>query len=151
MLTGGAGSIHAGRAILYTRVSTAKRAHGGYFLAQQLEALREFAAHVGYEVLAEIADAAQSGVTLHRPGMDRVRDLVAAGGVAAVLVQDVDRIAREPEHHRHLQREFQKRGCRLIVLNGRGASDAHTSRHEVANTAERSLRGKLRKARRRRS
>jgi site-specific DNA recombinase len=39
------------RAILYARVSTDEQARSGYSLAQQLEALREYAAREGYEVL----------------------------------------------------------------------------------------------------
>ena len=68
------------RAILYTRVSTDEQARSGYSLAQKLEALRDYAAQEGYEVLQEIADPGQSGVTLARPGLDRVRDLVADEG-----------------------------------------------------------------------
>jgi DNA invertase Pin-like site-specific DNA recombinase len=37
--------------ILYARVSTDEQARSGYSLAQQLEALREYAAREGYEVL----------------------------------------------------------------------------------------------------
>jgi len=147
MLSDGAGS-GAGRAILYARVSTTRQARDGYSLAQQLEALRGFAARAGHRVLAEVVDAAQSGASLHRPGLDRVRDLVAAGGVAAVLVQDVDRLARDPEHHRLLHHEFEARGCRLEVLNGLpGAAGESLAAHESAMRAKRSLRGKLRKAR----
>jgi len=61
-------------------VSTEEQARSGYSLAQQLEALREYAAHEGYEVIEEVTDPGQSGTSLERPGMDRVRDLVAAGG-----------------------------------------------------------------------
>lgn len=146
MLSGEAGSGR-GRAILYARVSTTRQARGGYSLAQQLEALRGFAARKGYGVLEEVADAAQSGATLHRPGLDRARDLVAAGGVDAVLVQDVDRLARDPEHHMLLQHELGKHGCEIVALNGLGASGADLAGHEVARTTERSLRGKRRKAR----
>jgi site-specific DNA recombinase len=39
------------RAILYARVSTDEQARSGYSLAQQLEALREYASREGYEVL----------------------------------------------------------------------------------------------------
>jgi len=42
------------RAILYARVSTDEQARSGYSLAQQLEALREYAAREGYEVLEEV-------------------------------------------------------------------------------------------------
>ena len=147
MLSDNAGS-GAGRAILYARVSTATQARSGYSLAQQLEALRGFAARAGHGVLAEVVDAAQSGASLHRPGLDRVRDLVAAGGVDAVLVQDADRLARDPEHLRLLHHEFEARGCRLGVLNGLpGAAGESLAAHESAMRAKRSLRGKLRKAR----
>jgi site-specific DNA recombinase len=108
------------RAILYTRVSTDEQARSGYSLAQQLEALREYAASEGYEVLEEVRDPGQSGASLERPGMDRVRDLVAAGGVSVVLAQDRDRFAREPAYHYLLKREFEGHSCKLRALNDRG-------------------------------
>src|SRR4051794_23131014 len=43
----------------------------GYSLAQQIEALKEYAAREGYEVLEEIIDPEQRGASLERPGMDR--------------------------------------------------------------------------------
>src|SRR5215217_1679536 len=98
------------RAILYARVSTDERARSGYSLAQQIEALRAHAASEGFEVLEEVQDAGQSGTSLERPGMDRVRDLVAAGGVSVVLAQDRDRFAREPAYHYLLRREFEEHG-----------------------------------------
>ena len=101
------------RAILYTRVSTDEQARTGYYLAQQLEALRDYAAREGYEVLEEVADPGQSGASLERPGMDRVRDLVAAGGVSVVLAQDRDRFAREPAYHYLLRREFEEHGTKM--------------------------------------
>ena len=41
------------QAILYARVSTDEQARSGYSLAQQIEALREYASREGYEVLEE--------------------------------------------------------------------------------------------------
>jgi site-specific DNA recombinase len=76
------------RALLYARVSTDEQARSGYSLAQQIEALRAYAAREGYESSRRCKDAGQSGASLERPGMDRVRDLVAAGGVSVVLAQD---------------------------------------------------------------
>src|ERR671916_373744 len=96
------------KAILYARVSTDEQARSGYSLAQQLEALREYAAREGYEVLEEIVDPGHSGASLERPGMDRVRDLVAAGEVSMVVAQDRDRFAREPAYHYLLKREFEE-------------------------------------------
>lgn len=88
------------RAILYARVSTEEQARSGCFLSQQMEVLRAYAVREGYEVLEEVMDPGQSGANLERPGMDRVRDLVAseAGGVSVVLAQDWDRLSREPAY-----------------------------------------------------
>src|SRR5215212_5759758 len=108
------------RAILYARVSTEEQARSGYSLAQQLEALKAYAAREGYEILEEVLDPGQSGASLERPGMDRVRDLVQGGGVSAVLAQDRDRFTREPAYHYLLKREFEERGTKIRALNERG-------------------------------
>src|SRR5215213_9189549 len=145
------------RAILYARVSTDEQARSGYSLAQQIEALREYAAGEGYEVLEEVVDPGQSGASLERPGMDRVRDLVAGGVVSAVLAQDRDRFSREPAYTYLLRREFEEHECELRSLNDKGdgspegdLSDGildQLAKFERAKIAERSRRGKLRKAR----
>src|ERR671917_959100 len=107
-------------AVLYARVSTDEQARSGYSLAQQIEALRAYAARESYEILEEVQDAGQSGASLERPGMDHVRDLVAGGGVSVVLAQDRDRFAREPAYHYLLRREFGECGTNLRALNDRG-------------------------------
>src|SRR5215211_4527271 len=145
-------------AILYARVSPDEQARSGYSLAQQIEALRDYAAREGYEVLEEVQDPGQSGATLARPGMDRVRDLVAAGGVSVVLAQDRDRFAREPAYHYLLRQEFDEHGTKMYALNDRGDESPEgeltdgildqLARFERAKTAERTRRGKLRKPRR---
>src|ERR687897_6765 len=108
------------RAVLYARVSTDEQARSGSSLAQQLEALRAHCECEGYEVLEEVSDPGQSGASLERPGMDRVRDLVAAGGVSVVLAQDRDRFAREPAYHYFLRREFEEHGTKIRAMNDRG-------------------------------
>jgi site-specific DNA recombinase len=145
------------RAILYARVSTDEQARSGYSLAQQLEALRDYAVHEGYKVLEEVSDPGQSGASLERPGMDRVRDLVAAGDVSVVLAQDRDRFAREPAYHYLLRREFEEYGTKIRALNDRGDDSPEgeltdgildqLAKFERAKTAERTRRGKLQKAR----
>src|SRR5215212_5882052 len=104
------------RVILYARVSTDEQARSGYSLAQQLEALREYAAREEYEVLEEVADSGQSGASLERPGMDRVRDLVAGGSVSVVLAQDRDRFSREPAYAYLLKKEFEEHGTKIRSL-----------------------------------
>jgi site-specific DNA recombinase len=144
-------------AILYARVSTDEQARSGYSLAQQLEALRDYATHEGCVVLEEVVDPGQSGASLERPVMDRVRDLVADGNVPVVLAQDRDRFAREPAYHYLLKKEFEEHGTRIRALNDRGENSPEgeltdgildqLAKYERAKIAERSRRGKLRKAR----
>lgn len=145
------------RAVLYARVSTEEQARSGYSLAQQLEALREYAAREGYEVLEEVTDPGQSGVSLERPGMDRVRDLVAAGGVSIVLALDRDRIARKVVFNLLLEEEFAACSCELRALNDYAGDGPEASlmrgiqsqfaEYERAKIAERTRRGKERKVR----
>src|SRR5918912_607671 len=144
------------RAVLYARVSTDEQARSGYSLAQQIEALREHTAREGYEVLEEVVDPGQSGASLERPGMDRVRDLVAAGGVSMVLAQDRDRFAREPAYHYLLRKEFEEYGCKIRALNDRGDDSPEgeltdgildqLAKYERAKIAQRTQRGKLQRA-----
>jgi site-specific DNA recombinase len=145
------------RAILYARVSTDEQARSGYSLSQQLEALRKYAACEGYEILEEITDPGKTGATLDRPGLDRMRSLVAAGGVSVVLAQDRDRFAREPAHGWILREEFGKHGCKLRALNDHGDDSPEgmltdgildqLAKYERAKVAERTRRGLLQKAR----
>jgi site-specific DNA recombinase len=146
---------HGTKAVLYARVSTEEQAKKGYSLAQQLEALREHAIREGYEVLEEVVDAGQSGVSLERPGMDCVRDLVATSGVSVVLAQDRDRFAREPAYHYLLRKEFEEHSCVLRALNDRGDDSPEgeltdgildqLAKYERAKVAERTRRGKRKK------
>src|SRR5215213_9238958 len=145
------------RAILYARVSTDEQARSGYSLAQQHEALREYAAREGYEIHGEVKDAGQSGASLERPGMDRLRDLVAAGGVSVVLALDRDRLARKVVLNLVLEEELAKHDCELRALNdysGDGPEAAlmrgiqgQFAEYERAKIVERTRRGKERKAR----
>lgn len=144
------------QAVLYARVSTEEQVRSGYSLGQQLEALREYAADGGYEVLEEVTDGGRSGAHLERPGLDRVRDLVEAGGVAVVLAQDADRITRDPGHRALLDEEAERHGARFSALDDWGDDSQEgellrymkgwVSKGERLKTAERVRRGKQSKA-----
>jgi DNA invertase Pin-like site-specific DNA recombinase len=134
------------RAVLYARVSSDEQVRSGYSLAQQLEALRDYAAREGYEVLEEITDPGHSGASLERPGMDRVRNLVDAGGVSVVLAQDRDRFAREPAYHYLLRKEFEEHGSKLKALNDRGDIPLKGSSPTVFWTSSPSSSGRRRRS-----
>ncbi len=143
------------RAVLYARVSTDEQANKGYSLAQQKQALRDYAHSNGYEILAEIEDQI-SGAYLERPGLDRVRDLVRDGGVSIVLAQDRDRLSREPAYFYLLKQELKQHGTEVRALNQRDDDSPEgelsnavldqLAKFERAKIAERTKRGRLRKA-----
>jgi site-specific DNA recombinase len=145
------------RAILYARVSSKEQAEDGYSLQDQLRTLRQWAVSNGYQIVEEVEDCGYSGASLERPGLNRVRDLVAAGGIAVVVAQDRDRIARDPIITGWLQIQFEQHGTRLRALNDPEGDDATTrlttgildqiAQFERAMTTQRTRRGRLQRAR----
>ncbi|MBV9454144.1 MAG: recombinase family protein [Rubrobacter sp.] len=144
------------RAILYARVSGEEQRKKGYSLADQRDTLRGWCAENGYEIIEEVEDGGYSGAYLERPGLDRVREMVTAGEVDAVVVLFRDRIARGV-YAQLLAEEFREHGARLIALNSRGddSPDGELGDNildviaawERKKIAERMNRGKRRKAR----
>jgi site-specific DNA recombinase len=144
------------RAVLYARVSGEEQAKKGYSLADQLDALRDWCSRNDHEIIDEVQDKGFSGAYLERPGLDRVREIVAAGRVDAVVVLFRDRIARGV-YAQLLSEEFREYGARLVALNSRGdgSPDGELGDNildviaawERKKIAERMNRGKRRKAR----
>jgi site-specific DNA recombinase len=145
------------RAITYARVSTKEQVQG-YSLNQQSEALGEYSQVEGIEVLEGIRDEGYSGAYLERPGLDQLRNLVEDGGVDLVLVQDRDRLSREPAHFFLLKEEFKRHGCKIVALTAYADDETPWGEFINANfdnvaklermlTAERTRRGRQKKAR----
>jgi site-specific DNA recombinase len=105
--------------VLYAR-ATNEQAQHGYSLRQQMERLCEWAEAECYEVLGEVEDAGHSEANLERPGLDRVRDLVARGGISVVLAQDRDHYAGEPAYLYVSKQELTEHGTALKSLNDLG-------------------------------
>jgi site-specific DNA recombinase len=143
------------KAALYCRVSTEEQASSGFSLRQQLEVLRRYCKDHDIEVVGEFQDTS-SGANLDRPGLDALRDRISLGGVELVLCQDRDRISREPAHVYILREELLEYGTTLRSLNDRGDDSPEGALHdgildqlakfERAKTAERTRRGRMRKA-----
>jgi site-specific DNA recombinase len=143
------------KAALYCRVSTEEQASSGFSLRQQLEALRRYCKDHDIEVVGEF-QATSSGANLDRPALDALSDRISLGGVELVLCQDRDRISREPAHVYILREELLEYGTILRSLNDRGDDSPEGALHdgildqlakfERAKTAERTRRGRMRKA-----
>jgi hypothetical protein len=102
----------------------------------------------------KVSEQGQSGASLEWPGMNLVRGLVAAGGIAVVLAQDRNRFAREPAYHYLLRRALEEHGAKIRALNESGDERPEgeltdgildqLSKFERAKTAASSRQGRLR-------
>jgi len=144
-------------AAIYARVSSDQQREDKT-IASQTAALVAFASSQGYSVPAEwiFEDEGFSGATLVRPGLERVRDLVAEGQIQAVLVLSPDRLSRKYAYQVLLTEEWLRHGVETIFIK---ASQSQTpedqlllqfqgmiAEYERAQILERSRRGKRHRA-----
>ncbi|MBV9760291.1 MAG: recombinase family protein [Acidobacteriaceae bacterium] len=101
------------RAALYARVSTEEQKEG-QTIDSQIAELERFASERGYMVSAVYKDDGWSGGVLARPQLDLLRDHAAAGAFDAVLINDVDRLARDVTHLGIIKRDLERKGIQLI-------------------------------------
>lgn len=109
------------RAAVYARASS-----DHVPVANQLAALRVRVAEDEVRVPAEweIVDDGSSGATLVRPGLDRLRELIAAGGIERLYVQSPDRLARTCALHAQLVQEFGAAGVDVVFVDRRHTAPA---------------------------
>jgi site-specific DNA recombinase len=144
------------RAAIYARVSS-ERQEKEHTIGSQLEALRNYAAQNGMEIIEEFTDEGYSGARLDRPALDRMRDLAERRGFEVLLTYCTDRLARKFVLQALILEEMERFGVKTIFLEG-GAADDPLSKlmHQItgavaeferAKIVERNRRGKLYRAR----
>ena len=144
------------RVAIYARVSTQRQALA-QSIEQQLDRLLAEVATQGWS-LAErhiFRDDGYSGASLHRPGLDGLREVVAAGEVDRVLLTAPDRLARNFVHQALLLEELGRGGCEVEFLDRPMGRDPHdqlmlqvrgaVAEYERNVIAERMRRGRQRK------
>ncbi len=141
------------RAAIYARVSSDQQAER-HTIDSQVEALLARAAADGHEIQAELRflDEGQSGASLIRPALERLRDLAAMAAIDIVYVHAPDRLARSYAHQAVLIEEFARAGAEVVFLNrpiGQTPEDTLLlqlqgmfAEYERARIVERSRRGK---------
>src|SRR5690348_15610129 len=144
---------------VYARASTVRQAEA-QSTEQQLERLRaHVTAHAaeGWDLRDEhvFRDDGYSGARLQRPGLDRLRDAVAAAALDRVLVTAPDRLARNYVHQMLLLEEMERYGCQVDFLERPMGKDPHdqlllqirsaVAEYERTLIAERMRRGRLHK------
>src|SRR4051812_30802557 len=146
-------------AALYARVSSDQQAKD-QTIASQVDALRQRIRDDGLTVPEELCflDQGQSGSTLLRPALERLRDQAAAGAIDRLYVHSPDRLARKYAYQVLLLDELKRQGVEVIFLNreiGRSPEEdlllqvqGMVAEYERAKILERSRRGKLHAARR---
>jgi len=102
------------RAAIYARTSSDQQPIG-----HQLAELRGRVAADEVRVPAEweLVDDGSSGATLVRPGLDRLRELITAGGIERLYVQSPDRLARTYAQQAVLLNEFQAAGIEVVFVD----------------------------------
>ena len=106
------------RAALYARVSSDTQAKENT-IASQLADLRQRIAADGLALLEEhrFVDDGQSGSTLVRPALERLRDAAYAGQFERLYVHAPDRLARNYAYQFVLLEELQQHGVEVVFLN----------------------------------
>jgi len=146
------------RSALYGRVSSGRLGPEGS-IDSQVSALHQRATADGCPVVEALCflDEGQSGATLLRPALERLRDQVAEGLIDRLYVYSPDRLARNFAHQAVLVEEFRRAGVEVVFCNrGLGESPEDDlllqiqgviAEYERAQIRERCRRGKLHAAR----
>lgn len=98
---------------LYARVSTEEQRQG-QTIESQIAELERFAGSKGWTIAGTYKDDGWSGAILARPSLDRLRDDCACGLFSAVVVNDVDRMARDVSHLGIIKRDLERKSVQLI-------------------------------------
>jgi DNA invertase Pin-like site-specific DNA recombinase len=102
------------RAALYMRVST--KGHGQTTETQAV-ALREYAAHRGFEIIEEYRDEGISGSKDSRPALDHLMKEARTRKFDVVIVARFDRFARSVSHLLRALEEFNHLGIDFVSLS----------------------------------
>lgn len=100
------------RVAIYARVSTEEQREGQTIDSQVAE-LERFADDQGWAVAGIYKDEGWSGSILARPALDRLRDEANQGRFSLVLLNDVDRLARDVAHLGIIKRDLERRGVQV--------------------------------------
>jgi site-specific DNA recombinase len=144
-------------AAIYARVSSDRQREQNT-IASQTALLLEYAKTHDCAVPREwiFEDDGYSGSVLARPGLERLRDLVAEGLIETVLVYAPDRLSRKYAYQVLLLEEFSRCGAETIFLQSAGGENPEErlllqfqgmiAEYERAQIIERSRRGKRHRA-----
>ena len=144
-------------AAIYARVSSDRQREQNT-IASQTALLLEYATAHDWVVPQEwiFQDDGYSGSVLARPGLERLRDLVAEGFIETLLVYAPDRLSRKYAYQVLLLEEFSRCGAETVFLKSAGGDSPEErllvqfqgmiAEYERAQIAERTRGGKRHRA-----
>jgi site-specific DNA recombinase len=101
------------RLALYARVSTEEQREG-QTIDSQITELERSARENAWQIVGVYKDEGWSGGLMARPDLDRLRDDAQKGVFEAVLINDVDRLARDVAHLGVIKRDLERKGVKVI-------------------------------------
>ncbi len=101
------------RVALYARVSSEEQREG-QTIDSQIAELERFARQSAWDIVKVYKDDGWRGAILARPALDELRDDASRGYFQAVLINDVDRLARDVSHLGVIKRDLARHGVQLI-------------------------------------
>ena len=140
------------KAAIYCRVSTDDQEKEGTSLKTQMESCLNYCHEKGYEVSHRFSEA-YSGLTLDRPKLRELQELIRAGYIDVIVIYCLDRISRDPTHGVILTQEFERLNVALeAVTEDINTSElgklisyirGFASKLEAEKIRERTMRGKM--------
>jgi len=103
------------KAAIYCRVSTDNQEREGTSLQTQMEVCFDFCQQKGYEASHCLSEA-YSGLTLDRPKLNELRELIRNDQVEVVVIYCLDRLSRDPTHGVILTQEMEKHNVALEAV-----------------------------------
>ena len=102
-------------AVVYCRVSTDKQEQEGTSLQTQMEGCLKHCQENGHDAAHSLSET-YSGLTLERPKLNELRELVRAEAIDVVVCYSLDRLSRDPVHGVIITQELEKHGVKLEAV-----------------------------------
>lgn len=103
------------RAAVYCRVSTDSQEREGTSLQTQLENCLKYCQDKGYDATYRYSEA-YSGLSLERPELDQLREVVRTDKINVLVIHTLDRLSRDPAHLALITMELEKHGVQLEAV-----------------------------------
>lgn len=139
------------RAAIYCRVSTDNQEREGTSLQTQLANCLKYCQDNGYDVSYRFPETF-SGLSLERPELDKLRELVRKDSIDVVVCYSIDRLSRDPTHGVIISQEMDKHDVKLEAVTEDVSNSelgklinyirGFASKLEAEKIRERTMRGK---------